>query len=108
MLLIKNRRTTHAERVNNSKKIVELVIGDIVMTRTTIQSDASTSRVAKLSYQVRRPFFIAKRTSHVSCLVQRLYNFDNPPELKFMASDLYPLPPSLKRASLLIVLVFDI
>ena len=35
-LLIEYRRTVHAECVNNNKNVVELVVGDIVMARTTI------------------------------------------------------------------------
>ena len=85
----------HAERVNNNKKIVELIVGNIVMVRTTVQSDASTNKVAKLSYQVQGKFRIVKCTGHGSYLVRKSYKPDSP-ELKFMATDLYPLPPSLK------------
>ena len=46
-ILIENRREAYAERVNNDKTIVELVIGDIVMTRTDIQSDTFSNKVAK-------------------------------------------------------------
>ena len=46
-LLIENRRTTHNKRVNNNTNIVELVDNDIFMTRTDIQSNTSTNRVAK-------------------------------------------------------------
>ena len=94
-ILIEYRRTMHVERVNNNENIVELIVGDIVMARTTVQSDAFTNKVANLSYQVRRPFRIVKCTSHGSYLVQKLYK-PNSPELKFVATDLYPLSPSLK------------
>ena len=57
-ILIEDRRNMHAERVNNNKSIVELIVGDIVMARTAVQSDASTNKVVTLSYQVRRPFRI--------------------------------------------------
>ena len=69
-MLIKDRRFIHAERVNNIKNIVELIVGDIVMARTTVQSDVSTNKVAKLSYQVRGPFRIVKCTGHGSYLVR--------------------------------------
>ena len=60
------------------------------------QSDAFTNKVAKLSYQVRKPFRIMKSTVHgIIYLVRKLYKPDSP-ELRFMAIDLYPLPPSLK------------
>ena len=65
------------------------------MTHTAVQNDASTNKVAKLSYQVRGPFRIVKSTVHGIYLVRKLYKHDSP-ELKFMATDLYFLPPSLK------------
>ena len=37
--LIEDCREAHDERVNNNKNIVELVVGDIVMARTAVQSD---------------------------------------------------------------------
>ena len=49
-ILIEDRRTTHAERVNNKKTVVKSVVDDIVMERPTIQSDISTNKVAKLRY----------------------------------------------------------
>ena len=49
-ILIEDRRTIHAQRVNNIKKIVELIVGDMVMARTAVQRDASTNKVAKLNY----------------------------------------------------------
>ena len=69
-MLIKDRRFIHAERVNNIKNIVELIVGDIVMARTTVQSDVSTNKVAKLSYQFRGPFRIVKCTGHGRYLVR--------------------------------------
>ena len=61
-LLIEDCRTNHAEQVNNNKNVVELVVGDIFMAMSSIQSDASSNRVAKLSYQIRGPFRIDKCT----------------------------------------------
>ena len=55
-ILVEDRRETHVERVNDNKNIIQLVVGDIEMARIAVQSDASTSKVAKLSYQVRGPF----------------------------------------------------
>ena len=34
--LIEDRRNMHAERVNNNKNIVELIVGDIVMARIAV------------------------------------------------------------------------
>ena len=58
VILIEDCRDAHADRVNNNKRIVNLVVGDIVMARTAVHSDASSNKVAKLSYQVRGPFRI--------------------------------------------------
>ena len=71
-ILIENRCEAHAERVNNNKNIVELVVGDIVMARTVVKSNASTNKVTKLSYQVRVPFRIVICTSQGSYLVRKL------------------------------------
>ena len=57
-ILMEDHREAHAERVNNNKNIVELVVGDIVIARTAVQSDAFTNKVAKLCYQVRGSFRI--------------------------------------------------
>ena len=58
------------------------------MTRTTIQRDTSTNRLAKLRYQVRGSFRIVKCTSRGSYLAQKLYKPDSS-ELKFVTIDLY-------------------
>ena len=65
------------------------------MARTAVQSDASTNKVANLSYQVRGSFRIVTCTGRGSYFVQKLYKPDSP-TLNFTAADLYPLPPSLK------------
>ena len=65
------------------------------MARTTVQSDVSTNKVAKLSYQVRGPFRFVTWTGRGGYFVRKLYKPDNP-TLKFTVVDLYPLPPSLK------------
>ena len=61
-ILIRDRCEIHAERVNNNKNIVELVVGKTVMARTAVETDASTNKVAKLSYQVRGPLRIVTCT----------------------------------------------
>ena len=50
-ILIEDRREDHAEQVNNNRNIIELVVDDIVITITTIQSDTSINKVAKSIYQ---------------------------------------------------------
>ena len=94
-ILIEDRCEDHAERVNNNNNIVELVVGNIVLVRTTVQSDASTNKVSKLSYQVRDSFRIVTCTGREGYLVRKLYK-PHSPELKFMTVDLCFLPLSLK------------
>ena len=94
-ILIEDRRTAHAERINNNRNIVVLQPGDIVMARTSVQSNKQREKVAKLTYAVRGPYQIIRTTGHGSYFVRKLHRPDSP-ELKFMAYDLYPLPPSLK------------
>ena len=77
-LLIEDHRTFHAKRFNNNDKKPELVVGDIVMAKTTIQSDATVNKAAKLSYQVRGPFCIVKCTSRGFSLIRNLYKPDSP------------------------------
>ena len=94
-ILIEDRRTAHAERINNNRNIVLLQPDDIVMARTSVQSNKQREKVAKLTYAVRGPYQIIRTTGHGSYFVRKLHRPDSP-ELKFMAYDLYPLPPSLK------------
>ena len=94
-ILIEDRRTAHAERINNSRNPVVLQAGDIVMARTAIQSNLIKNKVAKLSYSVRGPYQIVRHTGFGSYYVRKLNKPDSP-EFKFMVYDLYPLPPSLK------------
>ena len=65
------------------------------MARTTIQNNKQKGKVAKLCYAVRGPYQIIRITGHGSYFVRKLHRPDSP-ELKFMAYDLYPFPPSLK------------
>ena len=65
------------------------------MARTVLQIDLSKNKVAKLSYSVRGTYQILRNTGLGIYFVRKLNKPDSP-ELKFMAHDLYPLPPSLK------------
>ena len=94
-IIIEDRRTPHVERINNTRNLVVLKPGDIVMGRTAIQSDKKKEKVAKLSYAVRGPYQAIRATNHGRYFKRKLHRPDSP-ELKFMAYDLYPLPSSLK------------
>ena len=65
------------------------------MARTAIQSNKQKEEVAKLCYTVRGSYQIIRTTCHGSYFMRKLHTPDSP-KLKFMAYDLYPLPPSLK------------
>ena len=93
-ILIEDSRITHAERINNSRNLVILHAGDIVMVRVAIQSDVFKKKGDKLNYSVRDPCQIIRNTGFGSYFVRKLNKPDSP-ELKFMAYNLYPLPPSL-------------
>ena len=95
-IIIEDRRTAHTERINNNRNVVVLEPGDIVMARTAIQSNKQKGKVAKLFFAVRGLYQIIRRTTgHGSYFFRKLHRPDSP-ELKFMAYDLYPLPPFLK------------
>ena len=99
-ILIEDRRTTHRKRINNKRNVVTLQDGDIVMARREVMSDKTKNRVGKLTYQVSGPFRITRSTSHGSYYAWKLKN-KNSVEQKFMAEDLYPLPPSLLPCDLI-------
>jgi len=48
--LIEDRRSIHRERANETRKVITLKPGDIVMGRVAVQSKKSTQRVSKLVY----------------------------------------------------------
>ena len=66
--------------------IVTTLPSDLVMARTTVQSDKTNNKIAKLCYAVR------------GCggYIVRKFNRPDSPELKLMSEDLYILPPFLK------------
>ena len=70
------------------------------MARTTIQSNKNKLKFAKLCYAVMGPYQILRNTGHGSYFVKNLYKPDSF-VLKFIAYDLYPLPPLLNLANLL-------
>ena len=94
-ILIEDRRTAHAERVNDSRNIFMMHPGDIVMARAAVQSGKRKDKVAKLRYTVRGPFRIIKSTGRGSYIVQKLNKHDSL-ELEFTSEELYIVPPSLK------------
>ena len=94
-ILVEDRRNVHAEQININRDIVTILPGDLVMARTTVQSDKANNKIAKLCYVVRGPFQIICDTDRGGYIVRKLNRPDSP-EFKFMSEDLYILPPSLK------------
>ena len=70
-------------------------LDDLVMARTTVQSDKSKDKVAKLSYAVRGPFQIVRGTGRGGYIVRKLHKADSS-ELNFISEYIYILPLSLK------------
>jgi hypothetical protein len=80
--------------VNESRNPVVYEIGDRVMATVQVQSDASKSKVAKLSYQRRGPFEIV---NHLGNGAYELRSLSRPDAatLKFHSASISPLPPGL-------------
>jgi hypothetical protein len=93
-LLIADRRAAHAERINETRNPIAYNVGDLVLARVQVQSDASRGRVAKLTYRIRGPFEIVARLDGGSYHIRRA-GAPNSPLLKFHAECLQPVPPGL-------------
>ena len=76
-ILIEDRRTAHAERINNNRNIFVLEPCDIFMARTAIQSNKKKKNVAKLCYAVRGPCQIIITTGHGCYFVRKLHKPDS-------------------------------
>jgi len=61
-ILIEDRRSAHVERINYSRNLVVLTASDIVMARTTIQSNLLKNKVSKLSYSIQGLYQIVRPT----------------------------------------------
>ena len=57
-ILVEDRSTVHAERINTNRNIVNMLPDDLVMDRTTVQSDKAKNIIVKLCYAVRGSFQI--------------------------------------------------
>ena len=95
---MEDRRTTHAERIDNTRNLIVLKPGDIVMDRTAIQRNKKREKVAKSTYTVRDPYKIILTTDHGSCFVRKLHRPDCL-ELKCMTYDIL-CPHLLRLASM--------
>ena len=100
-MLIEDKRTTHCDRINNKCNVVTLLNDDMFMTKWEVLSDKSKNKVGKLTYLVSRSFIITRSTGHGSYFVRKLKN-KHSAEQKFMAEDLYPLPPRILLSPILL------
>jgi hypothetical protein len=92
-LVIADRREAHRDRVNAGRTGPNFAIGDLVLVRVQVQSNAELNRVAKLSYQVRGPFKILSHTAG-SYQIVPLHKPDATP-LSYPGSMLSPVPPGI-------------
>ena len=60
--LVEDRLSVHAERINTNRNIVTMLPGDLVMDRTTVQSDKANNKYPKFATQCEIPFklFVAQ------------------------------------------------
>ena len=93
--LVEDQRTVHAERINTNRKNVTILVSDLVMARTIVQSYKANNKIAKLWYAVCGLFQIIRGTGRSGCIVRKLNRPDSP-EFKFISEDLHILLPSLK------------
>ena len=92
--LTEDRRAYHRERVNLSRTQKLFQTGDIVFVRVSVQSKASTGRVAKLSYCQRGPYEIVDASGTDSYSV-RLRGKPNAAVISYKAQDLTLAPPRI-------------
>jgi hypothetical protein len=92
--VIEDRRTAHRLCMNGDKPLHQFSVGDIVLARVQVQSNAAKNRVGKLSYTTRGPFRITRVTGHNAYDMVPLNKPDAAP-LRYISSQLSPLPAGL-------------
>jgi hypothetical protein len=93
-VITEDRRCYHRERMNQNRVQVLYKVGDVVLVRVQVQSNAQLDRVAKLSYRLRGPMIVKEVLGNGAYSVTRLDNPDGP-RRKYHAQDLSLLPPVL-------------
>jgi hypothetical protein len=93
-LLTEDRRAAHRARINDTRRVVTYSIGDLVMARVQVQSNASTGTVAKLSYRLRGPYVITSVSGYGAYTLQR-HGHPESALLRHHAENLSALPPAL-------------
>ena len=92
--LTEERIERHRERLNDSRYVITYEVGDMIMARVQVNSNAKTGIVGKLSIKLRGPFKVAINHGNGSYTV---VTFDKPNGTKrnFLAQDMYALPPQI-------------
>jgi hypothetical protein len=88
-------RAIHREHANESRSPVAYAIGDLVMAKVQVNSDATSGTVAKLAYRKRGPYEIIESTGYGAYLVRR-HGHPTAPLLKYPTQALSLLPPALQ------------
>ena len=86
-ILVDDRRTVDAERINDSRNIVTILPSDLVVTRVTVQSDKYNEKGATICYTVRGHFQIIRSTGRGGYIVRK-YNKPDSSKFKFMSEDI--------------------
>jgi hypothetical protein len=99
-LLTEEPRAIHRERANASRSPVAFAVGNLVMAKVQVNSDAATGAVAKLAHRKRGPYEIIESTGFGAYMVRR-HGYPDSPLLKHPTQALSPLPPPLLPCTLL-------
>ena len=94
MWLVEERQQRHRERINDTKKLVQYKVNDMVMTRVQVNNSAAQGVVGKLSIEARGSFRVVEDHDNGSYSVQP---FDKPNSVvrKFQLHDIYALSPQI-------------
>jgi hypothetical protein len=94
-LLTDERRTYHRERINESRSQQLFDVGDSVLVRVAVQSNAQTNKVAKLEYRLRGPYTVIEVLGHGAYQLRKL-NAPDGALWKYHAEDISLLPPVIR------------
>lgn len=94
-LLTEERRTYHRERANETRNQQLFQLGDLVMVRVAVQSQAAKNRVAKLTYRLRGPYEVVDVLERGAYNLQKFGKPDGP-KVKHHAENISMLPPAIR------------
>eukprot|EP00978_Attheya_sp_CCMP212_P008208 scaffold19187_cov69-Attheya_sp.AAC.2 len=94
-ILLEDRRTVHRERVNEGRHIVLYKIGDTVMARVQVASNATAGTVGKLTYRSHGPFEIVEDLLSFGAYTVRPLGKPDTATRKYHSANLYLLLPGI-------------